>query len=72
MNDRTKNSPRRSNLREGSYRSLRQAYLVLQPDMAYLTFYKRVKSGMSWAEAATTPLRKAGRRRHRKLPWEGA
>jgi hypothetical protein len=67
----SKNSSRRSNLRFGNYRSLRAAYLDLKPDMTYLTFYKRVKAGLTPDEATNAPLRKQGRKRRKPLPWEG-
>lgn len=62
---------RRSNLRVGNYRSLRQMYLDLKPEITYLAFYKRVKGGMDPYEAARLPRQKGGRPRKRKLMWEG-
>jgi hypothetical protein len=73
LNDgRTKHSPRRSNLTYGNYRSLRQMYLALKPDMTYLAFYKRVKAGMKPEDAAAAPKSTRGRKRRRPLPWENA
>lgn len=66
----SKNSPRKSNMRFGYYRSLRHAYMDLKPDMTYLAFYKRVKRGMSPEDAAKTARSKTGRPRRRPLPWE--
>lgn len=66
----SKNSPRKSNMRFGKYRSLRAAYLDLKPDMTYIAYYKRVKGGMDPIEAAKLVRQKAGRVRRAKLPWE--
>lgn len=66
----SKNSPRKSNMRFGNYRSLRHAYLDLKPNMTYLAFYKRVKGGMTPIEAATVNKNNTGRPRRRPLPWE--
>lgn len=68
----SKNSPRKSNMKHGKYRSLRSMYLALKPDMTYLAFYKRVKAGMNPDEAASLPKANRGRRRARPLPWEEA
>jgi len=66
----SKNSPRKSNMRFGQYRSLRAAYLDLKPDITYLAFYKRVKGGMDPLEAAKLGRQRGGRARKAKLPWE--
>jgi hypothetical protein len=66
----SKNSPRKSNMRFGAYRSLRAAYMDLKPNMTYIAYYKRVKAGMDPIEAATLVRQKAGRVRRAKLPWE--
>ena len=66
----SKNSPRKSNMKHGTYRSLRSMYLALKPDMTYIAFYKRVKGGMSPEDAAAAPKSNRGRRRARPLPWE--
>lgn len=66
----SKNSPRKSNMRFGTYRSLRHAYLDLKPDMTYVAFYKRVKAGMTPEDAAKQARQKGGRVRRLKLPWE--
>lgn len=57
-------------MRLDGYRSLRSAYLALKPNMTYLAFYKRVKGGMSLADAATQERQKGGRVRKAPLPWE--
>lgn len=66
----SKNSPRKSNMRFGAYRSLRAAYMDLKPNMTYIAYYKRVKGGMDPIEAAKLGRQKAGRVRRAKLPWE--
>lgn len=63
-------TPRKGNIKHGTWRSLRHAYMELRPNMTYVAFYKRVKSGMTPEDAAKTERQKGGRVRRLKLPWE--